>query len=255
MVFSATRRASSLVSEFKQRFWAYAALAALALSFSLAACLLWDQRETLKAHVGRDASESVWMVFLRPQADKDAVEQVIRSFAGIRSIRFVSKEEAYETIQKEPQLSRSLTLTGRNPFPDAFEVTWDPAVARTYFLDHTADKVREADGVDSVDYDRSRVERLNALQRALHQLEFALLAVFWVAAVCLVILAGRLLFFPEGPLPERRILACCLAGLAGGAGGTALSQRFIPAFYGWTLWLGLGVGLLTALLQANAQDA
>jgi hypothetical protein len=194
------------------------------------------------------------MVFLKAHADKGFIEETIRSFPGIRDIRFISKEEALENVQKDAALSESLTLTGHNPFPDSFDIRWDPFFLRPDFLGHVTQKISALDGVGQVGYDKPRVQRLDVIQRVLHQLELALLGLLWSGAFVSAVLLGRLLFFIKSPLPQAYLLSSLGVGLAGAALGAVLSQRFVIHFSWRVLWAGPAIGLLTALIVHAFQE-
>jgi hypothetical protein len=228
------------------------ALLGAATAFACALCL--DARDRLRRHVNQESSEIAWVVFLKGHADKGTLEEAIRSLPGIDEIRFISKEEAMETVLKDPALSESITLTGRNPFPETFDVRWKAFFLRPDFLNHAAEKIRELEGIDRVGFDQARVERLNAVQRMLYQLELALLALVWGTALLLVILLGKALFFPNGVLPDRLLWHSTGAGLVGGAVGVALAMRFSTVFMGRAMWSAAAVGLLVALLRDVLQE-
>lgn len=240
--------------EWRTRSWAYGGILAVGAIVAFALSLFIDQRDAVRNHVAREAGDVAWLVFLDTQADRHALEEAIRSFPGIQSIRFVSRDEALRTLQQDEVLARTLTLTGRNPLPDSFDVRWNPFFLRVDYLDHTTQKVREMKGVEHVGFDRARVERLNVLQRWLYQSELALLGLLWGASVVLVLFMGRLLFFPRGALPGLRLFSGALAGALGGAVGLLLSRSLVSGLSGRALLAAGASGLLLTLIQNTFQE-
>lgn len=225
---------------------AYSALFLLSSVVSAAAILVFDQRDLLRHHVNQECAQISWVVFLKESVDKGYVEEFIRSFPGIRSIRFVSKQEVYDRAQQDPVFSKGLTFTGRNPFPESFEVLWGPFFLRSDFLAHVTQKVSPLEGVAQVDYDQLRVESLTFLQRILYQLDLILQAFSWIGALLLVTLGGRLLFFPQGLFPKGKLLAGVLSGFLGGTAGSLVCRFWMPFSWGGVL-VGTVVGLLMVL--------
>jgi cell division protein FtsX len=254
MLTAKTQAPAPLALEWRSRAWAYGAVFGVGLVVAFALSLFLEQRDTVRGHVAREAEDIPWMVFLNAQADRHGLEEAIRSFPGIRSIRFVSRDEALRALQQDDVLSRALTLTGRNPLPDSFEVRWSPFFLRADYLDHTTEKVREMKGVEEAGFDRARVDRLTVLQRWLYQSELALLALLWGVSVVLVLLMGRLLFFPRGALPGVRLLSGVLAGAAGGAGGALLSRGLVATLSWRALLAAAAAGLLLTLIQHSFQE-
>ncbi len=245
---------SSLFREGKSRFWTYAQVGLLGGAVSFSAALALDQQEVLRRHAAQEAADIPWVVFLQPRADRGFLEESIRALPGIQSIRFISPEEALEELQKDPVLSRGLTLTSGNPLPASFDVRWNAFFLRGDSLGHALQKVEALDGVDHVAHDRARVARLNTLQRQLYQLELVLVGLLWAGGFLALLAAGRLLFFPRGPLPAPRFFLCLLAGAGGGALGLAASRGLVTVFQPWAFLSGAVLGFLCFGLQDAFRD-
>jgi hypothetical protein len=231
--------------------WAFFSLFVLSCLAVAAASFLYNERMFLEKHIARESSEIVWAVFLDGHADRAVLEESLRSLPGLRSLRFISQEEALDNVAQDPELSESLTLTGRNPFPEYFDVRWDPLFMQGDYLSHAAGKIRGMDGVDHVGFDGPRVERLALLQRLFYQMELLFMAVLWTAAVLSLTLLGRLVLFPSGAFPGANLAAAALAGLAGGAAGALAAQRFVSFFSWHAVWVGLAGSLLFVLIQES----
>jgi hypothetical protein len=242
-------RRSLFLSEWVSRPWMAFSVALLSLLASLSACVLLDQWEALKRSVSREASEISWVVFLQNHADKNAIEESLRSFPGIKTIRFISKEEAYEQVVKDPKLSQSLILTGRNPFPESFEIRWERDFLKKDYLEHAARKAGDLEGVDRVGYERERVGRSDILQRLYHQLGFLFTILLWAGSLIFFILVGRVAFFPRGPFPGRILISALVLGTLGGSLGAWAGQQWVAVFTPAVLGVGPAVGLILALIQ------
>lgn len=245
---------NSFFSELAGKGWAHFAVAVASAVLVFAGTLLWEQRQGLRAHVQTEAADMPWMVFLEAHADKGVLEEALQAMPGLRAIRFISKEEALESVQKDPDLAQSLALTGRNPFPESFEIKWDPLYLRRFYLEHAAEKIRALDGVELVAYDGPRVQRAGLLQRSLYQLELIFLVALWVSVFSLAVLLGRVSFFPRGPMDTRRFWALTLAGAMGGAAGAGAAYALVEIFFWQVAAAGAVLGLLAALIQTVFQE-
>src|SRR5687767_11290839 len=96
-----TQAPAPLALEWKTRAWAYGGVAGVGLIVAFALSLFLDQREALRRHVARESADIAWLVFLNSEADRHGLEEAIRAFPGIQTIRFVSKDEALRDFQKD----------------------------------------------------------------------------------------------------------------------------------------------------------
>jgi cell division protein FtsX len=190
---------------------------------SLAAALLLGQRTLWLRHAAQEADQIQLAVFLKDGAERAPVEETLRALPGLRSLRFVSKDEALEAAKADPAFSDGLSLTGGNPFPESFIVQWNPLFMRADLLDHHARRLAEVPGIDHVDYDRPRVERFSLSQKALSQLDLALETLTAAAAAILLLMAGRILFVAKTPAAGA-LLGGGAAALAGAAVGCAAAR-------------------------------
>jgi cell division protein FtsX len=200
-------------------FFVAAAGAAAAGSLFLGQRALWFR------HAALESDQIQWMVFLKDGADRAPVEEVLKLLPGLRSLKFVSKEEALASAKTDPAFSEGLSLTGGNPFPDAFSLQWSPLFLRGDLLESHARRVSALAGVDHVDWDRPRVERFSLVQKALSQTDLAMETLTALAASLLLLLIGRLLFF-AGRRPSAVRLLAGAASAAAGAGAGALAAWY-----------------------------
>jgi cell division protein FtsX len=224
------------------------ALASAALTFALG--LILDVRATMGRFLFKESDAVRLGVYLKNSADSKTVEAALRAQPGVRGIRFISKDEALELARADPSLSASLTLTGGNPFPASFEVGWEPAFLRPDYLDPTATKIAEVEGVDALDYDRPRVDRLALLARFQGQWEAALAVAGWAAVFLAALMAGRLLVFSHRPVPFPRLAWGLGAGFLGGVVGAAVAGYFVYPRPWPVMAAGPAAGLLAALFES-----
>ena len=103
-------------------------------------------------------------VFLRPdakRADADALGERLKSEAGVREFRFISREQALKELQATEGLGEVVAALNRNPLPDAFVVR--PRTADAETLDALARELRALPAVAHVQMDSAWARRLGAL--------------------------------------------------------------------------------------------
>lgn len=203
-----------------------------------------NTRNLLHGFLGREIADFKFDVFLSDRADRSFLEEHFLSSPGIRSVRFVTREEALGRAHDDPALVQSLKLTVRNPLPESFEVVWDSAFLTPALLVPAAEKWKELDGVIQVAYDRSRLERMALLARVGDEMDVFFSVVLWGALAAGVFGLGGFLFNRAIPLRLGDPLGGTLMGSFGGGIGAA-------AVFGWLgVWEPAGVlaGALAGLL-------
>ena len=86
--------------------------------------------EGLRGVAGRLALDTQLSVFLHPEAkraDADALGKLLRADRRIARVRFVPRDEALQELAAVQGMPEVIEALGRNPLPDAFVVTSDPA--------------------------------------------------------------------------------------------------------------------------------
>jgi cell division transport system permease protein len=94
--------------------------------------------ESLRAVAGRLALDAQLSVFLRPEAKRaeaEALGKALRADRRIASVRFVTREEAIKELSSVQGMPEVIAALGRNPLPDAFVVTSDPAAVEALAAD------------------------------------------------------------------------------------------------------------------------
>ena len=84
----------------------------------------------LRGVAGRLALDTELSVFLRPEAKRaeaEALGKLLRADGRIARVRFVPRDEALNELAGVQGMPEVIEALGRNPLPDAFVVTSDPA--------------------------------------------------------------------------------------------------------------------------------
>ncbi len=117
--------------------------------------------ESLRGVAGRLALDTQLSVFLRPEAkraDAEALGKLLRADPRIARLRFVPRDEALKELAAVQGMPEVIEALGRNPLPDAFVVTSDPAS-----LEALAADLGKLAGVAHVQADAAWARRLAAL--------------------------------------------------------------------------------------------
>ncbi len=136
------------------------------------------------------------MVFVDNSLDKaelSDLEYDIKGLAGVKTVQFVSKEEAMQNLQekfanKDYDLKKTI---GKNPLPNSFEVkAKDPKqVAKL------AKKIEKLNGVEKVNYGQGVIERLLKVTRWVRIICIGVIILLAMGAVFLIATTIRLAIF------------------------------------------------------------
>ena len=162
---------------------------------------------------------------------------------GIRSTRYISREEALSLFQQNSDISAAIDALGINPLPGAIMVFPDSNTLRSGRIDALAKDLQRSESVERVQFDLRWVKRLQAIV-SLIQLVGSLLAGFLTLTALLVI--GNTIRLEL----LRRRSEMEVASLLG-AGSYFMNRPilYIGALYGL---LGGVVASIIALLAFNA---
>ena len=136
----------------------------------------------LRGVAGRLALDTQLSVFLRPgakRADAEALGKLLRADARIARVRFVPREEALKDLAEVQGMPEVIEALGRNPLPDAFVVTSDPASMELLAAD--LGKLPQVDHVQADAVWARRLAALAAIGRLAVWLLSALLGIGLVA--------------------------------------------------------------------------
>jgi cell division transport system permease protein len=133
------------------------------LALPLGAWVIVANFERLAGHLGADPQLSVFLAPDAATADAARVEAVLGREAGIRTFRFVPKDEALAEMRRTDGLAEVVASLGVNPLPDAFLVALAPGDAAG--AERLAATLRALPKVARVQLDTAWVLRLAAMLR------------------------------------------------------------------------------------------
>jgi cell division transport system permease protein len=119
--------------------------------------------ERLAGHLGADPQLSVFLATDAGRADAARVEAALKGAPGVRSFRFVPKDEALTEMKRAAGLAEIAASLGANPLPDAFVVALSPGDAAA--AERLAETLRAVPKVAHVQLDSAWVKRLEAILR------------------------------------------------------------------------------------------
>lgn len=119
--------------------------------------------ERLAGHLGADPQLSVFLATDAARSDAARVEAALKGAPGVRSFRFVPKDEALAEMKRAAGLAEIATSLGANPLPDAFVVALGPGDAAA--AERLAETLRAVPKVAHVQLDSAWVKRLEAILR------------------------------------------------------------------------------------------
>ena len=124
-------------------------------------------------------------------ANKDQIEQQLRQIAGIRTLRYVAKQEALEQLSKSYQFDLKTLQRIGNPLPDSVRLV--PADPNQ--VDALAVAVKGIRGVTDVRYGRQTTQRLLTLARGIKIAGLLAIIVLGTATLLLVSVTIRLTIY------------------------------------------------------------
>jgi hypothetical protein len=226
-------------------------LLVLAVTTGFGVSLWQNTRHVVNDFLSREFTDFKFDVFLMERADRSFLEERFLSSPGVRSVRFVTREEALGRAHEDPALAASVKLTVRNPLPESFEVSWDPAFLTPALLVPVAEKWEVLDGVARVGYDRSRLERVALLARMRDESGVVASAFLWGTLVSVVWGVGILLFSRTVSWTAGVPVGGLLTGALGGGGGALIVWAWVGAWEPAGLLAGALVGVLGAITRAG----
>lgn len=136
------------------------------------------------------------MVFVEDSLDKGDLQDLklqIQSLPGVRSIKFISKDQALANLQskfndKEYDLKKTVD---KNPLPNSFEVK----AKNPQDVAQIAKQIFKLEGVYKVNYGQGLVERLFQITRWVRIISVALIILLAMGAIFLIATTIRLAIF------------------------------------------------------------
>ncbi len=188
----------------------------------------WSAAAELSVYLGEEVSDT----------ERSAIDQMLVESEAVAAREYVSRAEALARFTREfDDLSGALSGFDDNSFPASFEVRLQTSEVETTAIDDLAARLREADGVADVRYDRVWLERLTAAATLLRAVTLGFAVVLLVGAALTVSNVVRLAFY--GRRDEIEIMRL--------VGAPAMYIRG-PFLVEGILQGGLGAGLAIATL-------
>lgn len=116
------------------------------------------------------------------RAQAEELEKKISALAGVKSVKFISKDEALKRLQKRMKNRISLTDIGENPLPDYLEI--EPASAEE--ISGLAVKIKQFKGVDEVIHLKDLAKRIVTLNQITHNVGLAVIALVFIGTLFIV---------------------------------------------------------------------
>jgi cell division transport system permease protein len=126
----------------------------------------------------------------------DATQQQIRTFPEVRSVRYVSKEEALATAQRELQeLNAVFGGLDTNPLPASLEVSLQPGQANADAVRAVAERIAALPQVEDIGYGKDWLDKVFVLRRVAAAATLTLGAGFAAVAALIIGAAIRMAIF------------------------------------------------------------
>ena len=123
------------------------------------------------------------------------IKTEIESMKEVENVIFISKDDAMEMFSREMTSFQGIIkgLT-ENPLPDAYRIKIVPESRNPDAIRNLAERLKEINGIDDVEYGREWVERLNALISALKVLSVIVGGIMFLIVLFIVSNTIRLTF-------------------------------------------------------------
>ena len=139
------------------------------------------------------------LVYLKgdtPAAEIPKLQKMIAGLHGVRDVRYIQKDEAFNNLKK--QLSHQASLLEnlkQNPLPDAFEIRLTPESQNWKKVEKLARQLHNLSEIDEVEYGQAWLGRFTYIFNLFRLAGYALGALFFMAAVFFVANTIRLVLY------------------------------------------------------------
>lgn len=177
-------------------------------------------------------------VYFEPGAPEAAVAGLAERLRGsdaVAEVTVVTPDQALAEFQGYTDLGDALALLDENPLPASLRAVLTPGAA-VADLEALATQAAAADAVDEVVVEKTWLERVEDITRAVRRMGLLLAALFGLGAVLITATSVRLAI--EARLEEVRVQKL--------VGATAAQMRRPFLYFG--LFYGVGGGLVAAML-------
>jgi cell division transport system permease protein len=243
-----------------------AAAIAVALALPFGGYVLLDNGRTLARHVSGDPQMAVFLSLDATRADAERIGAELKRAAGVRSLRFVPRDEAFTELKRSEGVGDIVAALRTNPLPDAYVVDLDPARAEA--AETLAERLRQLAKVDRVQLDSTWMKRLDAII-GLGRTAVAVLAVFLAIGLVAVtfntvrlqivtqaqeIEVARLVGATDGYVRRPFLYLGALLGASGGIAAAAAIAIAVAALNGDVARLAATYGSTFKLVVPGAAD-
>ena len=135
----------------------------VALALPLGGYVLLANLQQFARGLATDAQISI---YLAPEASKSEIGEVhrrLRETPGVKSVQFVSREQALEELKRSPGMAEVIATLRDNPLPDAFVAT--PAASDPDLAKRLEQEFKSVPKVAYVQSDSAWVQRVSSLLR------------------------------------------------------------------------------------------
>ena len=139
------------------------------------------------------------MVYLKPDTPETKISELIRKIQhmdGIRDVRFISKNEAFQELKKQMKRQSSLFENLKeNPLPDAFEIRLKISFQNQEKVEILATRLESFPQVDEVEYGQRWLGQFTNFFNLFRLTGYAMGGLFFMAALLIVANTIRLVLY------------------------------------------------------------
>jgi cell division transport system permease protein len=139
------------------------------------------------------------MVYLKPDTPETKLSELIRKIQhmeGIRNVRFISKNEAFQELKKQMRRQSSLFENLKeNPLPDAFEILLKSSFQNQEKVEMLATSIESLPQVDEVEYGQRWLGQFTNFFNLFRLTGYAMGILFFMATLLIVANTIRLVLY------------------------------------------------------------
>jgi cell division transport system permease protein len=139
------------------------------------------------------------MVYLKPDTPETKLSELIRKIQhmeGIRNVRFISKNEAFQELKKQMRRQSSLFENLKeNPLPDAFEILLKSSFQNQEKVEMLATSIESLPQVDEVEYGQRWLGQFTNFFNLFRLTGYAMGSLFFMATLLIVANTIRLVLY------------------------------------------------------------
>jgi cell division transport system permease protein len=139
------------------------------------------------------------MAYLKPEVPEEnlrEIEKEIQGVYGVENVRFISKEEALETLRNQMRRQSSIfDGLAENPLPDAFEIRMIKSSQSMEKVESLAREIEKLASIDDVEYGQSWLGRLTNVFNLFRFAGYAMGCLFFMAVVFIMANTIRLVLY------------------------------------------------------------